>query len=589
MPRRTVSVLAILILLSPAVFVPAQAHAPVRPRPAARTIRGLPSLVWGCPMCETVRQPFPGRCPKCGMALVPIGAGTGRPGGGERRLALMPGVPDWLFFTGALGTLVVSFAVVDRAGRRRRGRGRPRLDLLRWAPLRHAIRSRILQRALQSSVLVLFLLVLAAGFAGNQRPERNIAPVLTWTIWWTWLAFVILFLGKIWCTACPFVTIADGIAALGRLRRSGRPFGLGLRWPRRLRNIWPATALFVGLTWLELGYGVTTKPWLTAVLGVAMVAMATASVLIFERRAFCRYACLVGRVSGLYALCASSELRARDRNVCRECATRDCYHGAPGAAPCPTHQYLGAMEVNTYCTLCFECVRSCPHDNVAWNARLPGADLVESRRYRADEAYLAVIMLSMSAFHGLTMTPSWDRLVEAISTRTGLSELGAFTVGMAGMLALPIAVFFGLCLLMKAVTGDREHPVRQLFIRFAYSLLPIALCYHLAHNLQHVFFEGMKLVRIASDPFGWGWDLFGTARMPIDAVLPVQVGWAIQVLLVLGGHIFGIVVAHRAAASLYPEPGRALRSQLPMLAGMLAFSFQSLWLLAQPMMMRTAM
>jgi hypothetical protein len=39
----------------------------------------------------------------------------------------------------------------------------------------------------------------------------------------------------------------------------------------------------------------------------------------------------------------------------------------------------------------------------------------------------------------------------------------------------------------------------------------------------------------------------------------------------------------------YGNPRQATLSQLPMLAAMILFSLQSLWLLAQPMVMRTAM
>src|SRR5207244_3830952 len=127
-------------------------------------------------------------------------------------------------------------------------------------------------------------------------------------------------------------------------------------------------------------------------------------------KAFCRYACLVGRVSGLYSMFSSTELRARDRELCRACATKDCFHGSAKGEACPTGQFLGAMETNTYCILCMECVKTCPENNVAINMRAWGADLLESKKARVDEAYLAVMMLSMSAFHGLTMTPVWERI-----------------------------------------------------------------------------------------------------------------------------------------------------------------------------------
>jgi hypothetical protein len=58
---------------------------------------------------------------------------------------------------------------------------------------------------------------------------------------------------------------------------------------------------------------------------------------------------------------------------------------------------------------------------------------------------------------------------------------------------------------------------------------------------------------------------------------------------VLIGHVYAIVIADRTARSLYADPRTATVSQVPMLAAMLLFSFQSLWLLSQPMLMRTAM
>ena len=55
------------------------------------------------------------------------------------------------------------------------------------------------------------------------------------------------------------------------------------------------------------------------------------------------------------------------------------------------------------------------------------------------------------------------------------------------------------------------------------------------------------------------------------------------------GHIYGIFVAQREAFRVYGGDRRAsLRAHLVMMLGMVAMSFLSLWLLAQPMFMRTA-
>ena len=116
--------------------------------------------------------------------------------------------------------------------------------------------------------------------------------------------------------------MASWIRRLAFWRRSSEPLALDARWPRWLSNVYPATIFFVGLTWLELGWGVTMSPRATAVLGLLMLVMAVVPALFFEKRAFCKYACLVGRICGLYSLLAPVEIRAKDRDVCKEVTPR---------------------------------------------------------------------------------------------------------------------------------------------------------------------------------------------------------------------------------------------------------------------------
>ena len=55
---------------------------------------------------------------------------------------------------------------------------------------------------------IVVLVVIAAGLFGNQNPAMNIAPLLTWTVWWAGLIFAVLYLGKGWCTVCPWDALA---------------------------------------------------------------------------------------------------------------------------------------------------------------------------------------------------------------------------------------------------------------------------------------------------------------------------------------------------------------------------------------------
>jgi len=518
----------------------------------------------------------------------------------------MWGIPGWMYSISVAVILVLSFGLFELLSRWNRGRkhSRPRGDLFRIPGLRRLVRWPPFRFFCQAVFVSLFLLIIVAGLFGNQLASKNVAPLLTWTIWWGGLVLVIMFVGKAWCYVCPWDAIAGWIDRLRLWGKGSGGLSLGLRWPRRMRNIVLATLLFVGLTWLELGFGVTMNPRATALLGLLMLGLTLAAVLIFERRAFCRYGCLVGRVSGLYAMFSATEVRPADRDVCRACPGKECYTGSEAGFGCPTDVFPGNLQQNTYCINCMECVKTCPEDNIVINARPWGSDLTIGGRPRRDEAYLALLMLALTGFHGLTMTPAWGGMLRSFEETFSLPHVPAFSLGMFLLMAVPVLVF---ALLVKASVGfagtSRRPAYDRAFTAFAYSVLPIALFYHLAHNMEHLLMEGQKVIPLLSNPFGftpgesWNvlgmagsgpWNLLGTSDWSLPPLISLPTLWLLQVLLVLVGHVYSLWIADRTARRLYPEPGAALRSQIPMLIGMVLFSVFSLWLLKQPMEMRTS-
>jgi hypothetical protein len=116
--------------------------------------------------------------------------------------------------------------------------------------------------------------------------------------------------------------------------------------------------------------------------------------------------------------------------------------------------------------------------------------------------------------------------------------------------------------------------------------LPIALFYHLAHNLMHILMEGGSILPMLSDPLGRGADLFGTAGMQVGHLASETTIWYLQITLILIGHLCGIVVAHRISRRLFSDPKQATRSLLPMLAVMVLISIAGLSLMVLDMNMR---
>ena len=94
---------------------------------------------------------------------------------------------------------------------------------------------------------------------------------------------------------------------------------------------------------------------------------------------------------------------------------------------------------------------------------------------------------------------------------------------------------------------------------------------------------GQGIIPLLSDPFGWGWDLLGTAdyRVNID-IISARFVWWVSIIAIVLGHVFSVYVAHVIALRRMPTPARAVKSQYPMLALMIVYTATSLWIIAQP-------
>ena len=58
--------------------------------------------------------------------------------------------------------------------------------------------------------------------------------------------------------------------------------------------------------------------------------------------------------------------------------------------------------------------------------------------------------------------------------------------------------------------------------------------------------------------------------------------WYSQVVLIVGGHVAAVYLAHLVSLRLCESPKLALKSQLPLLALMILYTVSSLWILSQP-------
>jgi hypothetical protein len=183
-----------------------------------------------------------------------------------------------------------------------------------------------------------------------------------------------------------------------------------------------------------------------------------------------------------------------------------------------------------------------------------------------------VLMIGTVSYDGLSSTQWWRDLLGS-DAGTMLDTLG--------MLVVSAVIGAGYWLASWAavkLAGDERSP-GQVAASFAHTLVPIALAYAFAHYFTLVLFEGQLLISTLSDPFGQGWDLFGTADRAISYWMSPRVVWYIQVVAIVAGHVTGVILAHDRALAEFP-PVRAVRSQYAMLALMVALTALGLTILA---------
>ena len=450
------------------------------------------------------------------------------------RLYNLP-VPFWMYIYGATAALLLSFLLVAWFATAKEESFAARPQKTRPLALPR------LKLALRLLALFGLLLTITTGFFGNGDPYRNFSMTFFWIVFVLAYTYATALLGDLYTAINPWRTLADGLARLIPGYTRGR-----WRYPERLAY-WPALGFYMAFIWIELF--AHSRPFSLAVTLSIYSLLNLLGVWAFGARDWFRYGEFFAVFLRLIAKMA------------------------------PFAYEQGRLRL-----------------------RRPFSGLLEQPAERWSLLLFVLFMLSSTAFDGLMATRTWLQLFW--SDPFGILEAW---VGTKAIYAFPTLrpvyfAFQSFCLLispfvylavyllaiglMKLVTRSRL-PLRELALRFALSLLPIVLVYNTTHYYTLILTQGVKIVSLLSDPFGYGWNLFGTAGLFRAPFLPdIGLVWHVQVGLILFGHIVSVYLAHLEALRLFPSRGRAALSQIPMLLLMVLFTGAGLWILAQPITSR---
>jgi hypothetical protein len=441
-------------------------------------------------------------------------------------------LPLTLYLYGAATVVLLSFAVfaffVRRSPIRRTG---ARVDLLAGS-IGRVIGHRAIALLLRLGVLALFVVVILAGLIGEQNPYRNIAPTLVWIVWWVGLAFVTIFVGNLWALVNPWRTIFDGVQWLWR-RLGGRgDLGLRLPYPEAL-GVWPAALLLLAFAWIELIYPNAASPAHIACLAIAYSVLSMAGMLACGRDTWLRYGEVFSVVFATFARFAPTE--ARDG-----------------------HLYLRPF----------------------------GTGLHDERPVSTSMMAFVLLLLATVLYDGLIGTGEWTAfegwLLTLLPASGARGTMALRSVGLVAMWLIFLGAYLGISGTMSALAGGRPG-VLDVARGFALTLVPIAIGYHVAHYLVFLLVQGQYIIPLSSDPFGYGWDLFGTAGYRIDiGLVGARFAWYVAVVAIIVGHVMAVYLAHVRAMAIFKTRSAALLTQVPLTALMVVYTFIGLSITAQP-------
>ncbi|TPO13319.1 hypothetical protein FJ987_15965 [Mesorhizobium sp. CU2] len=376
-----------------------------------------------------------------------------------------------------------------------------------------------------------FALLIAAGVFGSRDPLSNPLPLVIWTLLWAGFTLLQGVLGDLWAWLNPWY---------GPWRIASRIFGLDAREakPSRLPSwfgYWSAFVLFFAFAWFELIDPAPDDPARLAFAAGPYWLVSFAAMLAFGYEDWSRRGEFLSVFFSMVARFA------------------------------PVERLEGRLS------LCW-----------------PGAKLLAAEPLPLSGIAFLLLALSSVSFDGLSKTFFWLGLFGVnpleYPGRTALIGVGSF--GLVLTFILLAAVFALAVRLGQRLAGDK-HSFAEAAGLLVWSIVPIALAYHIAHYLTVLLVDGQYALVALSDPFALGWNLFGTANMMIEAgiVAGAQSAWwlwNLQAGVIIAGHVLAVLVAHGLAWRLYRQPSRAALSQLPLTLLMIAYTIFGLWLLATP-------
>ena len=428
-------------------------------------------------------------------------------------------IPGYLYWFGGGAAVIASFAIISLFVRSKAYDDSYRTYDLRNVGIVDALyRNKSLLNVFKVISVSLLILTILTGVLGSQFPVKNFAPTFVWVVWWGGFIWLHILFGDSWNFVNPWKNIFELI------KFDEKPLR---QYPDKLKS-WPAFGFFLIFAWIELVYPTPAHPQ------------------------------FLGNMIFVYSIIVLAGMRVFGKD-----------------------KWLDNCEPFT---VFFNFVSSFSATRVTSDGKIllrPIASGLLDARYRFDQLCFLILILSVVSFDGLISTLFWYDVI-GIDAFGGSGRYDVIYVNTAGIMVSFLAffsIFYSFVAISRAITKT-DITTLDLAQKFVPALLPISIVYHLAHYSAYFFLNGQLIIKLISDPFGFGWDIFGTSSYEIVRTIDFIFLWNYQVVVIVIGHILSVYIAHRISLRVFKDGKKSIMSQAPILLLMVGYTILGLWLLS---------
>ena len=431
-------------------------------------------------------------------------------------------LPIWLYVLAGGAAVLLSAPAAAIAVREHEPRERRFADLY---PVVHRLRIGPILTAIGTVVI---LVAFAGGLFSTTEQSteffENPMTLLTWVDFWVGLGIVSWVVGNVWERVSPLNVLARGLDRM-LARRDVQP----LPYPERLGQ-WPAVALLLGWSWMELIWGPAKVPHTLALLLLGYIVATLAGSAVFGAEAW------LGNVE-IFSVFARTLSR------------------------------FSPLELRPFVP---EEWASTPPSERSARLRLYGAGLRTDPGLPAGGGAFVLTALATVVFDGWSQTDRFGSFQAWFYDRWSFLAHHTDVLQTLSMLGV-VVVFVGAYLLVT----------RRQAVLLAPTLIPIAAVYFTAHYFAYLLIAGEDTPAVLVDPFGHSWNPLGWGEYGLwRGIAPAAAVWWIEVLVIVWGHVTGVFAAHRLSLR-DSNRSRALVAQAPLVLLMVVYTTAGLWVLAQ--------